>query len=159
FIVIVAMQPDVSRVSRSASMTTLPEVPFRQVNDFHNWEAWSPWAKLDPQAKESFEGPSAGNGAVFHWCGNRRVGEGSMVITERRPNNLIHIKADFVRPVRGSNDVEFTFRRHGIQTIVTWTMTGHQTFLGKALTLFVNCDKSFGGCFERGLAQLRAIVE
>jgi len=28
-----------------------------QVNDFHQWDAWSPWAKLDPDAKITFEGP------------------------------------------------------------------------------------------------------
>ena len=42
------------------------------MNDFHKWDAWSPWAKLDPNAKTAFEGPSAGEGAVFAWAGNRR---------------------------------------------------------------------------------------
>ena len=57
---------------------------FAQVNDFRNWEAWSPWAKLDPAPKNSFEGAPAGKGAIFKWSGNNEVGEGSMTVTESR---------------------------------------------------------------------------
>jgi hypothetical protein len=80
------------------------------VNDFHNWEAWSPWAKLDPAAKATFEGPSAGTGAIFKWAGNKEVGEGSMTITESRPSDLIRIKLEFLRPFEATNSAEFTFK-------------------------------------------------
>jgi hypothetical protein len=90
-----------------------------QVNDFHNWEAWSPWAKLDPAAKNSFEGPSAGIGAIFKWSGNNEVGEGSMTITESRPSDLIKIKLDFTKPFEATNATEFTFKPEGNQTMVT----------------------------------------
>src|SRR5687768_804370 len=65
FLVVVAMQPEDFRVSRSLKMAARPAVPFAQVNDFHNWQEWSPWAKLDPNAKNSFEGPTSGKGAAF----------------------------------------------------------------------------------------------
>ena len=51
FAVIVALQPSDFRVTRSAPVAAPPSVVFAQVNDFHKWEAWSPWAKLDPAAK------------------------------------------------------------------------------------------------------------
>jgi hypothetical protein len=57
FVVYVAMQPSEFRVERSAQIAAAPPDVFRQVNDFRNWEAWSPWAKLDPNAKATFEGP------------------------------------------------------------------------------------------------------
>ena len=57
FAAFVALQPSEYRVARSATIAApAPEV-FAQVNDFHKWEAWSPWAKLDPNAKTAFEGP------------------------------------------------------------------------------------------------------
>jgi len=64
---IVALQPSDFRVTRSATIAAPPETVFSQVNDLHRWEAWSPWAKLDPAAKNSYEGPAAGIGAAF--CG------------------------------------------------------------------------------------------
>src|SRR5438552_10530725 len=86
FVVVVALQPSEFRIVRSATISAPPSDVFAQVNDFHNWEAWSPWAKLDPAAKNSFEGPSAGTGAIFKWSGNGDVGEGIMTLTESRPS-------------------------------------------------------------------------
>jgi hypothetical protein len=84
-IVIVAMRPSDFRVTRTATISAPAEVVFTQVNDLHKWEAWSPWAKLDPAAKITYEGPPAGAGASFRWAGNNKVGEGSMIIMESRP--------------------------------------------------------------------------
>jgi hypothetical protein len=65
FVGIVMTRPDDFRVMRSTSIQTSSDVVFAQVNDFHKWEAWSPWAKLDPEAKLAFEGPAEGEGAIF----------------------------------------------------------------------------------------------
>ena len=95
FVVIVALQPSEFRVARSATIVAPPPAVFAQVNDFHKWEAWSPWAKLDPAAKNSFEGPAAGTGAIFKWSGNHEVGEGTMTIIESRPSELIESNWSF----------------------------------------------------------------
>ena len=57
FVVVVALQPSEFRIVRSATISAPAPAVFAQVNDFHNWEARSPWAKLDPAAKATFEGP------------------------------------------------------------------------------------------------------
>jgi hypothetical protein len=80
-------------------MVAPPAVPFAQVNDFHNWQEWSPWAKLDPNAKNSFEGPTSGEGAAFRWAGNAEVGEGVMTITEAREPGLVRLKLEFKKPM------------------------------------------------------------
>ena len=51
FVIVVALQPSEFRVTRSATISAPPATVFARVNDFHNWEAWSPWAKLDPACK------------------------------------------------------------------------------------------------------------
>src|SRR5881296_2353488 len=81
FLVIVALQPSEFRIVRSATIAGPPPAVFAQVNDLHKWEAWSPWEKIDPALKRTFEGPSAGAGAIYRWVGNNKVGEGSMTIT------------------------------------------------------------------------------
>ena len=94
--VVIAMQPDDFKVApRSATMAAPPAAVFEQVNDFHKWEAWSPWAKLDPNAKSTFEGPTSGKARRCHWDGNSEVGAGSMTIVESRPNELVRIQARF----------------------------------------------------------------
>ena len=75
-----------------------PPAVFAQVNDLRQWEAWSPWAKLDPAVKNTFEGAATGTGAIFRWAGNNEVGEGRMTITESRPSDLIRMKLEFLKP-------------------------------------------------------------
>ena len=152
--VIVARQPDEFRIERRATIAAPAPALFAQVNDFHNWEAWSPWAKLDPAAKNSFAGAPAGKGAVFSWAGNSKVGEGRMTIVESRPDELVRIKLEFLRPFRATNTAEFTFKPEGERTAVTWSMYGHNKFIGKAVGLFVNMDKALGAEFDKGLRSL-----
>ena len=156
---IVALQPSDFRVVRSAAIAAPPEAVFSQVNDLHRWEAWSPWAKLDPKAKNSYEGPPAGVGAAFSWAGNMEVGEGRMTITESRPKDLIRMNLEFIKPIKAANLTEFTFRPEGNLTVVAWTMSGKNNFLSKAVGLFMDCDKMVGGQFEKGLAQIKSIAE
>ena len=60
FVAVVAMQPSEFHVVRTATMSAPAPAVFAQVNDFHNWEAWSPWAKRDPAMKKAYEGAPAG---------------------------------------------------------------------------------------------------
>lgn len=159
FAAVVAMQPSEYKITRSTEMAAPPEKVFEQVHDFHNWDAWSPWARLDPNAKNSFDGPTAGKGAKFGWSGNDEIGEGHMTILESRPAELISIDLVFVRPMQDSALTEFTFHPSGDQTNVTWTMSGQHTFMSKAFCMFMNMDKMLGGDFEKGLASMKKIVE
>lgn len=158
-VIVVLLQPSNFRVTRTATIFAPASDVFAQVNDFRRWEAWSPWAKLDPGMKVTFEGAVAGEGASHVWSGNNQVGEGRSTIVESRVNELIRMKLEFVRPFAGTNDVVFTFKPDGDQTLVTWSMAGKKNFMCKAIGLLMNCEKMCGGQFERGFANLRAVVE
>lgn len=158
-LVVIAMQPSDFRVSRSATMAAPQAAVFEQVNDFHKWDAWSPWAKLDPNAKNTFEGPSSGVGSILRWDGNSDVGAGSMTILESDPNERVQIKLDFIRPFEGTSDVEFTFKPEGDQTAVTWSMAGKKNFMAKAIGLVMDCENMVGEQFDQGLSNMKSIVE
>mgnify|MGYP001377296703 CR=1 FL=1 len=156
---VIAMQPNEFRVTRTATFDASPEEVFEQINDFHNWEAWSPWAKLDPDAKTDYEGPTSGEGAIFRWDGDSNVGQGSMTLVQSKPNDLIRIKLDFKRPMEGTSDVKFTIKPEGDKTALTWSMEGENNFMAKAVGLVVDCEKMCGDMFEDGFANLKHIVE
>lgn len=159
FSIVVAMQPSEFRITRSATMNAAPGSVFPHVNNFHNWEAWSPWAKLDPNAASMFEGPESGEGAKFSWSGNDEVGAGTQTIVESKPDERIHIRLDFEKPMKDTSDTEFTFKPQDDQTTVTWTMWGKKNFFSKAFCMFMDMDKMVGGQFEKGLVSLKTIVE
>ena len=155
-IIIVATRPSDFRVTRTGRISAPPEVVFANVNDLHKWEAWSPWAKLDSNSRSTFSGPASGPGACMAWSGNKKVGEGRMTITDSRASEVIHLKLEFFRPFKATNTAEFTFKPEGGQTQVTWSMFGKNNFMGKAFSLFMDCDKMVGRDFEKGLANLNS---
>ena len=157
-VVVVALQPTDFRITRSATIPAPVPVVFAQVNDFHNWNTWSPWAKMDPTAKNSFAGAPFGEGALFSWAGNNKVGEGKMTIMESRPSKSIRIKLEFLKPFQATNTAEFTFQPAGDGTLVMWSMSGKNNFMAKAFVLIMSCDKMIGGEFEKGLANLKDVA-
>lgn len=159
FCIYVALQSPDFTVTRSATMSAPAENIFNLVNDFHQWAGWSPWAKLDLNAKNMFGSTTSGAGATFEWAGNNKVGQGKMEIIESQPFTHIKIRLDFLKPMKATNTAEYTFQPQGTQTTVTWSMRGHNNFIGKAMNIIMNCEKMVGGQFEQGLANMRAIVE
>jgi hypothetical protein len=159
FLVTVTQMPADFRIERSIVIAAPPRVVFDQVNNFRKWEAWSPWAKMDPSMKTVFEGAESGVGAVSAWDGNREVGAGKMTLTESRAFEWLAIRLEFTRPMAATNRVEFSFQPENDKTKVTWAMSGKNGFVANAFALLLNMDKLVGGQFEKGLVQMKAVSE
>ena len=158
FLIVVATRPADFRVERSATLAASPAALFEQVNDHHKFVTWNPFMKLDPNVKNTFSGPPAGVGSVCSWDGNKDIGAGSCTIIESKPGELVRCRMDWKRPMTGTSTVDFTFKPDGDKTMVTWAMYGKNNFMGKAVSLFMNCDKMCGPQFEKGLADLGAVA-
>jgi uncharacterized protein YndB with AHSA1/START domain len=156
--VVVALRPDEFRVERSAKINAPPEIVFAQVNDLRKWETWSPWAKLDPDTKYTYEG-STGKGSSVSWAGNDKVGKGRMTILDSESPKYIRIKLEFVEPMEATSNMEFYFKAEGEQTAVNWSMQGENNFMGKAFFLLMNAEAKIGNDFDKGLASLKTVAE
>jgi hypothetical protein len=152
-----AMQPSEYTVSRSLAMDAPAAVVFDQVNDLSKWDAWSPWAKLDPNATHSLEGPQAGTGSIMRWAGNNQVGAGMMTIVDSRPNELVQFTLDFDKPLKSTATSSFSFEETGGQTNVTWSITGQHDFLGKVMGVIFNCEAMIGEKYDEGLKNLHEV--
>jgi hypothetical protein len=159
FMIVVATRPSAYQVVRSTSINSTPSIPFEEVNNFHNWEAWSPWVKIDPNLQQNYEGPTNGVGAIYTWAGNNKVGAGRMTITDTRTNEFIKIKLEFLKPFPSAADTEFSFKPDNTNTTVSWKMSGNHTFISKAMSLFIGMDQMIGPSFDQGLKHLKSISE
>lgn len=157
--IVVAFLPPAFRYARSTSIDAPPSAAFAQVNDLHRWLEMSPYAKLDPAAKYTFEGPAESVGASVAWTGNNAVGAGRMTITESRPDEYVRMRLEFLKPFAATHTAEFIFAPEGRGTEATWSMSGRNSFMFRALGLIMNCDKMIGGQFEEGLANMKRIAE
>jgi len=159
FVIAVAMQPSEFTITRSTTVQAPPSRVFAEVNDFQRWRSWSPWEKLDPNLKRTYDGPATGKGTAYAWEGNGNVGAGRMEITNSQPGKQIEIRLEFLRPMSAVNTTVFDFQPQGDGTLVTWTMSGKNGFMGKAFGLLMNMDKMVGGSFEEGLASMKQVAE
>ena len=158
FLVVAATRPADFRVERSATLSASPMALFEQVNDHRKFTVWNPFMKLDPKVKNTYSGPDSGVGAVCRWEGNSEIGAGSCTIIESKPGELVRCRMDWKRPMEGTSTVDFTFKPEGGKTVVTWAMYGQNNFMGKMVSLFMDCDKMCGPQFEKGLADLGAVA-
>jgi uncharacterized protein YndB with AHSA1/START domain len=154
-----ATRPNSFRVRRSARIDAPPEKVFPLINDFHQWTAWSPWERMDPNLRRTYSGAEAGKGAVYEWQGNNKVGQGRMEIVDSFDPRKVLIKLDFLKPFRAQNMAEFTLEPEGKSTDVHWEMYGASPFMMKVMGVFMSMDKMVGRDFERGLAAMKASAE
>ena len=52
--------PSTTHVERSVVIERSPEQVFATLDSFERFNAWSPWAEYDPQARYTFDGPAQG---------------------------------------------------------------------------------------------------
>ncbi len=158
-IFIVTRQSDEFRVTRQLLIHAPADKIFPLVNTTRDWEQWSPWAKLDPSAIMRYDGPDAGVGASFAWDGSNKVGKGRNTVVDSVPNQLIHFRLEFEKPMQNTNTAEFLFTPVGDATMVSWTMVGPANLMSKLMGLVMNCHDMCGNQFDKGLAAIKSIAE
>lgn len=152
------------------------------LQDFHNFNAWSPWAEFDPQAKYQFSGPLHGVGTQMQWQGNDKVGSGSQKIVrivsgsaevksqrteamDRRldeslgqiKTTLIEVELNFTGWDPSTSFYRVDDAKQGVD--VTWIMETdmHWNLIGRFFALFM--DKMVGDDYDRGLTKLKTYLE
>jgi uncharacterized protein YndB with AHSA1/START domain len=159
FLGYVATQPSDYVISREITINAPAERIFPYLNNMKLAEQWGPWLEVDPQAKMTYSGPDAGVGSRSDWTGGKQLGTGSATIVESAPNQRVGIKLEYVKPMNMTQDSEYLLNSSGNQSVVTWKVQGKNTFPGRLMCVFVNMDKMVGGMFEKGLSNLKTLME
>lgn len=156
---IATTKPDDFKIERTAVIKAPADKIFPLLNSPKAALAWIPFMEPDPNVKVGFAGPDSGVGASQTWSGNSEVGEGKIEIIESKPPSEVKLKLDMAKPMEGHNIVVYKLEPKGNETAMTWTMSGRQPFLGKVVSVLIDCDKMVGAQFEKGLAKLKALAE
>ena len=148
--------PRVAHVERAIVVGASPEEVFSVVNDLTRFNDWSPWAKLDPNAKYVIDGVPTGVGARMSWT-SQKLGAGSQEIIESEPYKTVKTKLEF--DGQGPSISTFTFAPTDGGTKVVW---GFDSDLGNnpvSRYMGLMFDSWIGKDYESGLASLKALVE
>ncbi|HEX6571499.1 MAG TPA: SRPBCC family protein [Steroidobacteraceae bacterium] len=150
--------PRHAHVERSIETSASPATVFDVVNGFRRFNEWSPWASLDPQTRYTYSGPESGVGARMQWRSDRPdVGSGSQEIIAVEPDRSVSIRLDFGQ--KGKPISTMTLLPAGSGTRIVWSMDSDfsDDFVGRYFAPFL--DRMVGPDYERGLAQLKRLVE
>jgi hypothetical protein len=158
-LILASMKPNQFRVERSIDINAPAAKIFPYLDDLKQQRQWSPWEQKDPDMKRVYSGPERGTGAVYEWDGDKNIGAGRQEITHVVPNEKIEAKIDFIRPMQAKNRFEYILRPAGNGTTLTWAIFGPSPFSSKVFSIFMNFDKMIGSEFEKGLVDLKTLVE
>jgi hypothetical protein len=133
---------------------------FAYLKSLKNQDAWSPWSRKDPNMEKRFTGRDGEVGAISYWKGNKEVGEGEQEITKIVEGERIEGELRFIKPWKSTSDCYFTVLDAGAgNTKITWGFIGKNVFPMTIMTFFMSMDKMVGKDFEKGLQDLKAILE
>ena len=149
-------QPAKGSVEKSIIIAASDSVVFTKLNSFHDFIAWSPWAKMDVDARYAYEGPASGVGAKMTWSG-KSIGHGSQWIIESIPNQRIKNGINF-EDLNGVFYSEYILTPTDGGIKVTWTYDGdNHGFFGKLKWLFMKGPLATQ--YEEGLHDLKYLIE
>ncbi len=157
-VIVSFMLPGRAEVARSITIAAPPGAIFPYVNSMQETEKWSPWLSRDPETKLTYFGPETGVGNTLSWTSDHpQVGSGTQKIVESIENQTVRTALDFGS--MGTATALFALEPAGDETKVTW---GFVTELGMnpmSRWMGLMMDKWVGGDYERGLTNLKTLVE
>ena len=158
-LILAATKPDHIHIERKLVMRGTPADVFPYANDFRKFVTWIPWTELDPNQKTEYSDPSAGVGAWYTWSGNDDVGSGRMDLLSAEPTKVVH-KLTFVEPFESVAESSVTSKAVGADQVeVTWAYDADADFGTKIMCVFMDMDAMMGPDFEKGLGNLKTLVE
>ncbi len=163
FLVDLFAAPKVNTAYRSAVIETPAEAIYPHLASFEKRGAWSPWSAKDPNMTKNVAGTDGAVGAVYSWSGNEAVGSGSEELTKLETNKVVESKLTFKTPYEGNATATIKLDdRKEKGTKVTWKISSNNdSFMTRMLSFVgvINLDKEVGADFEKGLADLKSMVE
>ena len=156
FSIYIAVQPNSYNITRNKTINAPAAVIFNNVNDYKNWEAWSPWIEQEPDLQITYSEQTSGVGGSYSWIGED--GPGNMKTLAVSPYDSISQEMQF-SDFPPSN-VYWKFEKAENGTNVTWGMKSNKIPFMLKFFAAINggMDKMVGPNFERGLEKLDSII-
>ncbi len=147
--------PKETHIESSTTIGASMEIVFDQVNDFRNWENWSPWFEADTAMVFVYNDQTAGTGASYKWT-SEKSGSGNQTMKESIPGQSIHTYIDFGEQGDANGSWEFEEGEKNIK--VTWAFDDSDLgyFERYFMILFKNKIQSD---LKKGLQNLKNVSE
>lgn len=107
----------------------------------------------------NFIGPSDQVGSVREFDGNSEAGSGKLEFLKMITNQMVQVKLTMTKPIFAENFIEYSLAPEESGTRFTWAMSGDGGFVGKLISVFIDCESLVGGEFDCGIRNLKELIE
>jgi hypothetical protein len=135
---------------------------FEYLKFLKNQNKFSVWGSMDPDMKTDFQGTDGTVGFVSAWesDNNKNVGKGEQEILKIVDGERIDYEIRFLKPFKSTSWAYITtFAVNENQTKIHWGFTGKMNYPANLTMLFMNMEKMVGSDLEKGLQNLKVILE
>jgi hypothetical protein len=126
-----------------------------------NQNKFSVWALMDPNMKTEFTGTDGTEGFISAWESmNKKVGKGEQEILKIVNGERIDYEIRFIKPFKSTSwAFLITSSANVNQTRVHWEFNGKMKYPTNLMLLFMNMEKMVGNDLDKGLQNLKTILE
>jgi len=149
--------PSEFKVERSIVVKAPAEEIYQHIVDLKQWKEWGVWFERDPQMTVVYSGPQSAVGMTSSWQ-SELEGSGEMKIVALIPNQNVTYSLHFPDFDMGSTG-ELQLAESGMTTTVTWVDYGDVGANPINHYFALLMDSMIGPDFEKGLANLKILVE
>ena len=134
---------------------------FEYLKFLKNQNKFNVWASMDPDMKTDFTGTDGTEGFISAWdSDNKNVGKGEQEIIKIIDGERIDYEIRFIKPFKSTSYAYITTTAvDGNHTKVHWGFSGNMKYPTNLTLLFMNMEKMIGGDLEKGLENLKTILE
>ncbi len=150
-----AFLPSTIYIKQSTTIKAPIAVVYDEVNNFRNWDHWSPYK--DSSLLSEFEGPNQGVGARVIW-NDKRHGRAVMEIVEANQYSVIMTRMETPNQDK-SADMIFSFEQKGGSTKVSWERTIDDLAFPFGRFVGYMLEKGYNFNFKDGLRNLKEYIE
>jgi len=134
---------------------------FDYIKLLKNQNDFSVWATMDPDMKKEFKGIDGTAGFVSAWDSDKKnVGKGEQEILKVDEDGKIDYEIRFIKPFESTSYASMSVVSvTEDQSKVQWFFNGKMKYPMNLMLLFMNMEKMIGNDLEKGLLNLKNILE
>ena len=148
-------------VAKEIIVNKSKSVVFEYLKFLKNQNKFSVWASMDPNMKTEYRGTDGTEGFVSAWeSENKNVGKGEQEILKIVNGERIDYEIRFIKPFASTSWANMIVASaNENQTRVHWEFTGKMKYPTNLTFLFMNMEKMVGNDLEKGLQNLKTIMD
>ncbi|WP_369753906.1 SRPBCC family protein [Flavobacterium sp. WC2409] len=155
------IMPKEYAVEREIIINQQKDSVFNYIKHLKNQDNFSVWSKTDPNMKKTFSGVDGTVGAIAAWeSDDKNVGFGEQEIKKITPGERIDFELRFKKPFESTDNAYFTTESiSASETKVKWGFNGKMPYPMNLMLPVMNMDEMLGKDLEKGLNDLKIILE